>query len=1139
MTGIASFTVRGRSELAAATLANDRGVVASFLANGALLGLHVDDVMLNLLLGSPMGGSLGNVFLRSFDGDAVASTPLVGPGAPGRFVAAPDHVRWEGRWLGLDYTCTFELDPDETAWTWRIRVTNRSAAGRSVDLVLAQDVGLAHESHVRTNELYTSQYIDHTVVRDPTLGYVALSRQNLAQGGAHPWVAHGCSRAATGYLTDGFQLYGTTSRASGVPEALGRRRLPNRRLQYEVALPTLQSRRVRLRPGAVQETTFVGVYRADHPEASGPSDVAVVRAALARLPTQAPDGRDARAGAAQARTPTVFDRPALFASRELTPRELQRAFSRPWRHEEVRDGVRCSFFRGDAEHVVLRAKELRQDRPTGHLLRSGTALLPDDETLTVTAWMDGVFGSQLAIGNSVFNRLLTVRRDPLGVVRSSGRRIFVRDAGGWAMLGVPSAFAMTTHGARWIYDDGERVLDIRLEARVDEPTCVLDIRVERGGPVELLVADAVVAGQDEPGPPPTIEIDEGRGRATIRPNPATAMGARYPDAVFHVVTPDRDDVARITGDAALHADGAERRLGWISVQTRPVTRFRVAVTGSILDAAEARTRADRLAADQVRASAAGAPAGDVLRVTGGAGAGTAIDRLDEVVPWFVHDAGIHLSTPHGLEQYSGGAWGLRDVCQGPVEYLSAVGRHAAIAEVLRIVYANQERQTGDWPQWFMVDRFRDVRAPDSHGDIVIWPIKALCDYLEGTGDLAILDARVGYADADTGEPLTDHVQRQVDRIEARFVPGTALLRFGHGDWEDTLQPADPALAERLVSSWTVELAYETLGRYRVALERRGRTTDGAMVARLADLCARMRADFNRLLVPDGVVAGLVELGPDGARPLLHPLDTRTGVRYRLIPMTRGVISGMFTPAQARRHMALVRRHLSFPDGVRLMDRPMAYRGGTETLFRRAESAASFGREIGLQYVHAHLRFVQAMTRLGHADDAFDGLLAVCPVGIEQAVPLALPRQANAYFSSSDAAFADRAEASRRFGRLRRGEVGVRGGWRVYSSGPGIFLAQLVEHILGVRGAYDDILIDPVLPRRADGVCLDLEREGRRIRFRYEVASDGFGPGELRVNGRPLETRRATDPYRTGGLLVARTAFRAALDRATNVVDVVV
>ena len=1153
MSGGDRLTLRRRDELVAASLDNSTGLVARFLDNGALFGLHADDVMVNLVLGSPMGGGLGGVFLRSFEGDAIAWTPLVGPRAPSRFVVDRDNVRWVGRWQDIEYACSFELDPDDTAWAWRCRVTNRSGRRLSLDLVLAQDIGLGHESHVRTNELYTSQYIDHTVLRDPSLGYVVCSRQNLAQAGVHPWIAHACAGGATGFLTDGFQLYGTASRATGEPVALSHRRLASRRLQYEVAMPVLQGRRFRLGPGASDETAFVGVYRGDHPGASGPADLAAVTAAVGRLatsPASIVEGelRTDRTGSRRAmqdpaRASTPFDRSVLFPSRDLPQAAVERLFGRPWRNEETRDGARHSFFRDADEHVVLRAKELVQDRPTGHLLRSGTTPLPDDETLTVTAWMDGVFGSQLAIGNSVFNRLLTVRRDPIGIVRSSGRRIFVRDADGWTLLGVPSAFSMRRRGARWVYDDGERTIDIRMATSGDEPSCVLDIVVERGGPVELLITDALVAGQDEHGPPPTIRIDDGRARLTIRPGPDTMMARHYPDATFIVVTPDADQVARITGDAALHADGVERGLGWTTVQTRPVTRFRLAVTGSILDARQAEARADRLADGDARPETkmamADGSAASAIQVTGGPGSATAFARLDEAVPWLVHDADIHLSSPHGLEQYGGGAWGLRDVCQGPVEFLSASGRHAVIADVLRVVYANQERASGDWPQWFMVDRYGAVRAPDSHGDIVVWPMKALCDYLEATGDLSILDERVGYAD-DPGvdEPLTDHVLRQVDRMESRFAPGTALLRFGNGDWEDTLQPADPARAERLVSSWTVELAYETLGRYRVALERRGRPADTALVARLADLCTRMRSDFNRLLVPDGIVAGLVELGADGPEPLLHPLDRRTGVHYRLIPMTRGVISGMFTPEQARRHMTLVRRHLSFPDGVRLMDRPMAYHGGTETLFRRAESAASFGREIGLQYVHAHLRYVQAMARLGMADEAFDGLLAVCPVGIEHSVPHAASRQANAYFSSSDAAFADRSEASRRFGRLRHGQVGVRGGWRVYSSGPGIFLAQLVERIMGVRGWYDDLVIDPVLPQRADGACLDLVREGRRIRFRYEVTGDGVGPSAVRVNGRALEARRATEPYRTGGLLVARTAFQAALDRAENVVDVV-
>ena len=253
--------MRRRDELAAALLDNGNGLAARFLDNGALFGLHAGDIMVNLVLGSPMGGALGNLFLRSFDGGAVSWTPLIGPRAAGRFFVAQGTARWVGRWQDIEYDCSFELDPVDTAWAWRCRLTDRSGRRRNLDLVLAQDLGLGLESHVRTNELYTSQYIDHTVLRDPSLGYVVCSRQNLAQAGAHPWVAHACAGGATGYLTDATQLYGTASRSTGEPQALGHRRLASRRLQHEVAMPVLQARRIRLREGASEETAFVGIYR--------------------------------------------------------------------------------------------------------------------------------------------------------------------------------------------------------------------------------------------------------------------------------------------------------------------------------------------------------------------------------------------------------------------------------------------------------------------------------------------------------------------------------------------------------------------------------------------------------------------------------------------------------------------------------------------------------------------------------------------------------------------------------------------------------------------------------------------------------------------------------------------------------------
>lgn len=528
---------------------------------------------------------------------------------------------------------------------------------------------------------------------------------------------------------------------------------------------------------------------------------------------------------------------------------------------------------------------------------------------------------------------------------------------------------------------------------------------------------------------------------------------------------------------------------------------------------------------------------------GGASGRTAADlvRLDDVLRWYVHDAMIHYTTPHGLEQSSGAAWGVRDVCQGPVELLVSAGHLPPLRDVLRTVYEHQYLGTGDWPQWFMFDRFREVQAAESHADIIHWPLKALCDYVEASGDLTILDERVAYTDertmevSDTVETIFDHTARQVAKIERDRIPGTALAVFGGGDWEDTLQPADPAMARQMVSAWTVELAYQTLGRYRIVCERAARD---AMADRLAGLCAALRADFERYLLPDGVVAGLAYFGTDRIEYFLHPRDRKTGVAYRLLPMTRGIISGLFSVEEAKRHVELIERHLTFPDGVRLMDRPMDYHGGTSHHFKRAESAAGFGREIGLQYVHAHIRYIEAMARMGLADEAFQGLLTVIPIKLELDVPSALPRQSNAYFSSSDAAFMDRREASLGFDRVRTGRVGVKGGWRVYSSGPGIFINQLIANVLGLRTYYDDVVIDPVLPARADGLTFDFEYGGRPVRYSYHVTGDGYAPREVRVNGRRMpDGRRTANPYRSGGLRIPKAAFGEALDRDENVVEV--
>ena len=256
------------------------------------------------------------------------------------------------------------------------------------------------------------------------------------------------------------------------------------------------------------------------------------------------------------------------------------------------------------------------------------------------------------------------------------------------------------------------------------------------------------------------------------------------------------------------------------------------------------------------------------------------------------------------------------------------------------------------------------------------------------------------------------------------------------------------MREHMVSTWTVALTYQVFQQLAIAFRQAGLHADEQ---RLLQLSRRIKADFNQHLLPDAVVSGFGYRHPDGRiEPIIHPSDTRTKIHYRQLPMTRSMIGELFTPEQVQDHLRLIESHLNFPDGVRLMNKPVSYQGGVRVLFRRAEESAHFGREIGLQYVHAHIRYIEAMCKIGQARKAYEAILQILPITIQDQVSNAVTRQSNTYFSSSDADVRDRDEAEQIFDSLRVGKVRVKGGWRIYSSGPGILINQIVSHFFGLR-----------------------------------------------------------------------------------------
>ncbi|MEO7234051.1 MAG: cellobiose phosphorylase, partial [Lapillicoccus sp.] len=634
----------------------------------------------------------------------------------------------------------------------------------------------------------------------------------------------------------------------------------------------------------------------------------------------------------------------------------------------------------------------------------------------------------------------------------------------------------------------------------------------------------------------------------LTPPAGSAREQTYPGATVALSWTGTADT-RLARDEPLFADGRSRDLPWVTLATDPVSRWSL-------------TLRPRLVPDEVGADAP-APAvqasetapfwtevGERLRLRLPAGTPAAADpvglevaRLDAVLPWFAHDALVHYLSPRGLEQYTGGGWGTRDVSQGPVGLLVAFGEHEALRDVVvRLLRAQHAR--GDWPQAFdFYARHRSWQVSDAHGDVVYWPLLAIGDYLVVTGDDTLLaQAEPMVADGHATEPrsLLDHLERALDLVEASRIPGTTLPAYGHGDWNDSLQPADPALAAALCSTWTVTLQAHALRTLAAGLEPL--PSAGARGAAVAGRARRIAdegvAAMRESLLVDDVLAGYGRVDHGAVvEHLIHPRDRRTGLTYSVLPMIHAVSADLLTPEEAHHHLALIHTHLTGPDGVRLFDRPAAYHGGPMEVFQRAEASTFFGREIGIMYTHAHLRYAEALARMGDGPGLLAALARVNPVGMPERVGSARLRQSTTYFSSSDAAFHDRETAGRDYGQVRAGTVALEGGWRVYSSGPGLYLRLVRECLLGIRERADIVEIDPVLPPALDGLTATVHLFGRAVEVAYRMGAGGCGPVRVSVGGQELAAQRLDNPYRTGGLSVQADELRNLLGPEAARIDV--
>ncbi|QVK18409.1 cellobiose phosphorylase [Mycoplasmatota bacterium] len=1087
------------------------GITFRLLESGDILSINKDNIQLNQYRGNYIDGTVTNIYLRVKKNNQYKYTPLIGVKSPSEFKTSDNEVIYQGVFEEIKYQ--LKLTVFNASWFYQITLKNQTNEKKIVDVFYGQDVNLAPAGG---NEAYISQYIDHQVF-DNENGFVVCSRQNMFQPA---YLQIGSMTKNIAYATDGFQFFGKGFKTKRQPAALNQKELSSQVYQYEFAYTCLQSESIDLIDE--ENIVFYGLYKDDHKEAV--TQIEYTEEVLNdyhQLTTNDFIGNFSKVSLS-------IDVDDVINGCDLQLEEVNTLFPNRY-HEECDEGL-LSFYLNNKSHVVLKRKEQLVERPHGHILLNGNVNEIKDNVYSTTNFMYGIFNSQIVCGNTSFNKMISNARNALNLLKTSGQRIYVKLNGCYQILNMPSAYEMGLNYTKWYYKLSNEMIIVTVYTNFNGQTIVMDI--ESTNQHDFMITNHMVMGVDEYAH--QIEYLKEGNSLTFKVDSDTFTANQYPNLTFKLESTQDFTVVH---DEIFYEDKLDRCEPLVNLLFNQTKKISLQIKGDVHGQIDDNKVSD-LSSELTQFINYYQENVNHFNISINNESSQEIDKFNYLIYWYTHNALIHYASPHGLEQYGGAAWGTRDVCQGPFEYFLATQKFSICKAILKKVYAHQFLENGDWPQWFMFDKYSNVQASESHGDIIVWPLRSLALYLKATSDYSILDEEMPYVTlknmtfTEEKETLLSHVKKQIEHMTDNLIQNTHLSIYGDGDWDDTLQPANPELRKNMVSGWTTALTYEAFHLLSEYLNEENLE----LKQLLKELSIKIKEDYLAYVIKDKVPAGFLLFDQDKIKYIVHPEDKKTGVKYRLLPINRCFISGLFDKEDVNHYFELVKEHLYHPDGVRLMDTTVNYQGGVNTYFKRAEQAANFGREIGLQYVHAHIRFVEAMAKIGYKDEVYKGLMRINPINIQKHVPNAEIRQSNCYFSSSDAKFNNRYEAMKNFDKLRTGDVAVKGGWRVYSSGPGIYLYQLICNFLGIRIEQGDLLLDPQIPTYLNGLTFQYRYMNKIINFHYQM-KENQKINQITINGNEVKFSNIVNPYRVGGAIIKKEVLEKYLTEDINKINI--
>lgn len=378
---------------------------------------------------------------------------------------------------------------------------------------------------------------------------------------------------------------------------------------------------------------------------------------------------------------------------------------------------------------------------------------------------------------------------------------------------------------------------------------------------------------------------------------------------------------------------------------------------------------------------------------------------------------------------SGGAYGFRDQLQDAVNLLLIEPKYARERILAACAHQYLEGDVMHW--WHEGEPNRGVRTRCS--DDLLWLPWAVCEYVEKTGDAAILTENRPFLCSKELEPheetryepasaaerpgtVLEHAALALSRVIKRGVGEHGLPLMLAGDWNDGMDAV--GVGGRGESVWLAWFFAHTARRFAPLLERSG---DKPGAAALLSAAARLGRAADRAWDGGWYLRGYFD---DGA-----PLGSAKGRGCRIdsIAQSWAAMCREAAPEKVNAALDAALERLFDREGgiVKLFDPPFG--DGAE----RAGYIASYGpgfRENGGQYTHGAIWLAMACLRTGRRAEGLELLKAV------------LPRLAPEYGAEPYVIAADVYSNSDRYAQA---------GWSWYTGSAGWFFRVVTGDLLGL------------------------------------------------------------------------------------------